>query len=478
MKKYNLLKILGILFLVTVLLTWIIPIGTYDEARRSVIIDAIRPLGIFDLFYVPLYSLIAYAEYAVVILVIGALYGVLHKTGAYNALVEKSSKLLKNKKTYLVISILFFSVASSLFGLTFPLMMLCPFVISIILALGYDKLTAFAATFGSILVGMIGTTFGLIQMIYKDSIISINLFERMSSGILDKIYIRLILYAIVVFLYAVLVTYRAKKERKDKIKEEIKEKVVKKEKNNNIIPLVICMVLLFVVSIFTMYNWDYIFSKSVFSNFDSTISSTVLGENLALKSVLGNSLVQVGTFANLQFIAIIFIFIILISFVYSLKFDEVVDGIIEGAKKALKVAVYVILANIVMMVVNNFSSGSFIVTIENFISGLFGKFNVITTTLFSLVGGLFYNSLYDFAVDTSIITHFIASNELEFSVFALNLQAVFNTLMMILPTSMVLVAGLSYLDIDYKEWIKYIWKYILEIFIIIMILCQITYMLF
>ena len=50
--------------------------------------------------------------------------------------------------------------------------------------------------------------------------------------------------------------------------------------------------------------------------------------------------------------------------------------------------------------------------------------------------------------------------------------------MMILPTSMVLVAGLSYLDIDYKEWIKYIWKYILEIFIIIMILCQITYMLF
>ena len=87
--------------------------------------------------------------------------------------------------------------------------------------------------------------------------------------------------------------------------------------------------LLFVVSIFTMYNWDYIFSKSVFSNFDSTISSTVLGENLALKSVLGNSLVQVGTFANLQFIAIIFIFIILISFVYSLKFDEVVDGIIS-----------------------------------------------------------------------------------------------------------------------------------------------------
>ena len=76
-------------------------------------------------------------------------------------------------------------------------MMLCPFVISVILALGYDKLTAFAATFGSILVGMIGTTFGLIQMIYKDSIISINLFERMASGILDKIYIRLILYAIV-----------------------------------------------------------------------------------------------------------------------------------------------------------------------------------------------------------------------------------------------------------------------------------------
>ena len=64
MKKYNLLKILGIVFLISLLLTWIIPVGTY--VNDAIQIGNIQPLGFFDVFYVPLYTILAYSEYAIV----------------------------------------------------------------------------------------------------------------------------------------------------------------------------------------------------------------------------------------------------------------------------------------------------------------------------------------------------------------------------------------------------------------------------
>ena len=39
---------------------------------------------------------------------------------------------------------------------------------------------------------------------------------------------------------------------------------------------------------------------------------------------------------------------------------------------------------------------------------------------------------------------------------------------MVLPTSMVLVLGLEYLDIPYTKWLKTAWKALLEIFIVVL----------
>jgi len=485
MKKYNLLKILGIMFLVSIVLTWLIPVGFDDNG--TIQIGSILPLGLFDIFYIPLYTIIAYAEYAVVILMIGALYGVLYKTGAYELLIDKTIKKFKSKSSFLVFSILLFSVLSSLTGLTFPLLILVPYFISVITKMGYSKLTALASTVGAILVGMIGTTLGMIQTFYDGELYSFSLFKIMTSSLYDKIGVRVIIFVIAVFLFSITVLYNAKNELKNNKKEK-KEKTTKSatkvkttkvvETKKSHVPILVMLVILTMVSIFTMYNWSSMLEFSKFENIYTTLSDITVGENISILNILGNTLSSIGTFGNLQLIALILLFILFISIIYSVSFDETIEGMKEGMKASLKTALYVTLANIIMMVITNFSIGYIIITITKFVAELFDKFNVITTTLFGAVGGLLYNNLGAFIYDSGIVTQLVAATPLQYSVFSISLQTTFNILMMILPTSIILIAGLSYLDIKYTDWLKYIWKFIIQIFIITVMIAQITYMLF
>ena len=49
-------------------------------------------------------------------------------------------------------------------------------------------------------------------------------------------------------------------------------------------------------------------------------------------------------------------------------------------------------------------------------------------------------------------------------IIAFTFQVMFGLVMLIAPTSIFLLAGLSYLEISYKEWVKYIYKYVLIVF--------------
>ena len=46
--------------------------------------------------------------------------------------------------------------------------------------------------------------------------------------------------------------------------------------------------------------------------------------------------------------------------------------------------------------------------------------------------------------------------------------------MIIGPTSLILIAGLTYLDIPYTTWLKYIWRFILMLFILIFVVLMIV----
>ena len=61
-------------------------------------------------------------------------------------------------------------------------------------------------------------------------------------------------------------------------------------------------------------------------------------------------------------------------------------------------------------------------------------------------------------------------------IVSLMFQTMYGLVMLIAPTSIFLIAGLSYLQIPYKEWVKYIYKFLLIIFGIVIVISVIANM--
>ena len=76
MKKYSLLKALGICFFVLVVLSFIIPTGSFYSGEFTK--ATTEPIGFFDWFSAPMNTIINYGMYGIIFLLIGGLYGVLN----------------------------------------------------------------------------------------------------------------------------------------------------------------------------------------------------------------------------------------------------------------------------------------------------------------------------------------------------------------------------------------------------------------
>ena len=93
-------------------------------------------------------------------MLIGGLYGLLNKTGAYRLLLDKVVKHVKELKVLsLSITVLLIAVIVSFTGFTYEALVVLPFRAAVVLLLGYDRITAAMVTVGSISVGIIGSTF-------------------------------------------------------------------------------------------------------------------------------------------------------------------------------------------------------------------------------------------------------------------------------------------------------------------------------
>jgi len=103
--------------------------------------------------------------------------------------------------------------------------------------------------------------------------------------------------------------------------------------------------------------------------------------------------------------------------------------------------------------------------------GLTEDFNVIITGVSALYGSFFFNDLYYLL---NVMMAFINGFDPKMiSIVGLLIQSVYAVGMIIFPTSILLIAGLSYFEVSYKQWIKYIWKFALIIFLLVLLVCAI-----
>ena len=543
--KRKILKVLGISFLIFVVLSWIIPTGTYSNGTLTT--NDVDPVGIIDIFTQPVNAFITFSLYGVVFAVIGGFYGVMEKTGALDKVTDwLNIRFEKRTKLFLVITVIFFAVLSSVTGLILPLFLLVPLFAAVLFKMNYDKVTVLASTVGALLVGSIASTYGFNISGYTKNLLYL---EDMNTEIWAKVILLVLLTAALVMV--VLFTGRkkketvemaaaaeapvtlepevekvqtkasAKKEEKATVKETKKTttksakkteskttakttkktaskttgstrgrkpgkktntkalaiahdvKKVSEKKRVSGIPFVVILVLTMIVAILGMYNWYYAFGIDVFNNLYDNIMKVKIGDFPIFEHLFSGSS-QFGYWSNVDFIALVIFASMLIAWLYKVKVNDYIEAFIGGVKKWLPTAIYAVLASVIFSVVYQALSsqtGTIVDTINAKIFELSDGFNVVFTGAASLIGSFFFNDLYYLLYDmSSFISGYDATT---LPIAGLLVQSVYGVAMLIFPTSVVLIAGLSLFNVSYKQWMKYIWKFALIAFLLVLLVCGI-----
>lgn len=463
MKKNDLLKTIGICFLVFVVLSWIIPTGSYSTGEF--VKGNFNVVGLTDLFYYPVITFGTFIQYGILFLVLGGFYGVMNETGVYKKMVDAITKKFdKKKKLFLVLTISVLALLSALTNLQLTLFMVVPLLVAVIISLGYDKMTAFVSTIGAILVGSIGSIYGINNG---------HINNLLSLDIHNNIIAKVVLLVVLVFLLVMFVLKKA--NLKEAKLEEIPLLDNSKKSKKSFLPLAIIFGFLLVLLFVSMYSWNYNIGITYFEEIYDSLMNVTIKDYPILQNLIGD-VSPFGYWDTYEMSFVLLIGSLLLGWIYSIKFSDIVKSFGEGAKKMLKVAFFVTIANIIFTLMISASDANMLNTINHYLLSMSDKFNIVVATLISLIGPLFYNNFYYLSniVLTSLTT--VYTDVTMYGVLGILFQSIYSLMMLILPTSFVLVAGLSMLDISFKDWFKYIWKYLIWTFIIILIVAVLLFM--
>lgn len=480
-KKYGLFKVLTVLLLLVV-------IATYFIKGRS---GAISYLALGDVFVNFIQSFYYFFDAALFILAVGGFYGFLNRVPAYKKLVRKIvDKVSSNSKLFVILVTILFALLASLTGLNMILLLFIPFVVSIILLLGYDKLVAMSATVGGVLVGFIGGIFVTFKNASSQYSVSYITFDKLVgldsnwANLFPKILLLVVALGLLVFY---IISHMKKIEKEEvsyaltssdnlfvEVKDRTGKKVLVDDEKVKVWPLITVIVILLVLLVLGYLPWSSLFGIDCFDKFHSWLTGLAIGKYTVALNLISSNFTALGSWGDLgsylmvMFLLALFGFILRI--IYRVKFEDAMDGFFYGVKKMLPAAMLAGLAYCVL--VCSYNNG-FVETIITNAGDTFGD-NVIIHSLVTMLGSVLNVDLY--YTTAGICSNIVSSlsDKANLSVYAVMFQSLYGLVQIVGPTSILLIVGLSYLEVPYKTWLKYIWRFIVELLIVIFIVLMIV----
>lgn len=462
-------------------------------------------------YAIPMAVLTALVYMPAAIKFVGTLYGILAVVLVavlLSAVATLLAKILDNKYIFMILVMTLFASLVNVAGLQLVMFLLAPFVVSVMIKTGIDKKKVAIATISSILLGVMTTTYASTNLDAAYSMLNIT---NYNTNVVYKFIV--LLLGLVILAYNLVETNKKVKEKvvvkeenkKDNVKEAklTKEtKVTKKtskttksskkttkkttKKNPNkadlidqdvimlkaenvkqsLIPLAVILGLLAVLTVIAFMPWSTVFGVKYFEVLVKDISSySIFGFKLFSKLLGG--IVEFGGWSLNNLNILVFFTVLLIAFIYKVKLDDLIDGFIDGVSKAVVPA---LLTGLVYLIVVINALHPFQAYIYNALLGLNKGFSLIITSLIAALGSVLNGDMtYTFYSILPQITLKAADIKLN-PLIALTVQMIYGLVMFVAPTSVVLLYGLSKFEINYTDWIKSVWKIVLELLVLVLII--------
>ena len=416
------------------------------------------------------------------IFVIGGLYGALNKVPQYKKLVRLVSQKMEGKRRlFVIISTIVFVLLTAVGGFNLLSLIFIPFVISVIILLGYDKLIALSSTVLATFVGIIGGVFLNFRDGTNQYASSFTTFDKIAglNGHFETIIFRIVLLVIsTLLLVFFIVRYIRKYDNGEGEGQLSLNDVFNVDTKINVDdykvwPFVLMSCILFIVLVLGFMPWNDLFGIKCFDDFHTWITGLKIGNYAVFTNLISKNFVAFGRWGDLgnfmMAVICILIFLFILKFVSGVKFKELKNGFIYGVKKMIPGVMVLALAFSVLVAVYN---SGFIETVINNFADSYSD-NAFIGAIISIFGTILNVDL--FYVVAGVFSPLVSSltDKANLNVYAVLFQSIYGLVQIFGPTSILLIVSLSYLDVPYSKWLKYIWRFVLSLFIVIFIILMI-----
>lgn len=458
-KQFKVPHVYSIIFALMVIfavLTWIVPsgsyqrqevngrevtvAGTYEQSEKTYIDEETGDevdlrQGVFDVLQAPTRGIQEAIEVVAFILIVGGSFQVITKTGAITSGMGRVVRRFKNKDILIIpIAMVLFALGGTSFGMAEETLPFFAIFMPIMMAMGFDSMTAFMVVFVGARTGYIASTINPFNVLIAQGILGIQ-------GN-PQLWLRMIAWVVltsVAITWVVLYARRVKKNPESSITFE-----------------------------------DDIAKKVEFAADESALDAEFTGRQKGVLAVFIAGmcliiwgLVTQGWYMN-EISAVFFAMGLLAGVIAGFSQDVIAQEFVAGIADFAFSAIVVGLARGILVIA---SDGMIIDTILNALAtGLGGIPAVLFTTLLYAVENLLailVPSSSGLAALTAPIfgplTELMGLNP-EAAVWALSMGSA--TMSLICPTSAILVAGLGVCKIKLGQWWKTVWKFFLVVSLI------------
>lgn len=566
-EKHTVAKLLGLLLFIAVILSWFVPYSAFEGAELIKTEKAF--IGLNDLTSVLTSSINFIVDKIIYLLVLGGFYAVISKTEGYRKLVTDISNKIKGKEViFVLITSIILTVLTSFLTYSFIVLLFVPMIIMILRNAGINKVTTFAATFGAMLVGILGATYGYDGLLTFNAYFSQTFTGKSAMDMTLGYRAIILLFAVALynfFLYfGVKKSLDSKKKKSDlQVDNDFTIEPVK-SKNVKTFPIIVILSLVLVFAILGFVDWKGIFKLTIFDELHEWLIGLKVGKDVTIISyVLGRTSSAFGTWGLLNMSVVLVILALLTKALYSIKFDEFFTSFGEGIKRMVKpvgviIAVYAVfvatyMGGVVPKITDDImhkdaqpkynidynGAGVAIFNVDDDKDGkvdynpmnqdkdnngicdlncdsnkdgypdknidingdgkldetddmIIAQLTGVSTlnqdvngdgiadininndfNLFKAVAGSMFVNLFNtdlgytsYSMGGYLLSNYGGHVKLIFVIFVL----IHGLFQFFIPTGMLLALGLVYVDLGFKDWIKYIWRYVLGMLCVILLM--------